>query len=98
MAGTETFQRLSGECGEIAWHELQRHFARGALVKIAADLDLVAVASAIADDDKVAVSAWIDRNQLRVATVDDARDWQQRQPTLRAVVTAPWVVVQEVIL
>ena len=40
--------KLNAETGKLAWKELERHFARGVVVKVAGDLDLVEVALAVA--------------------------------------------------
>ncbi len=44
---------LNGQTGQLAWPELERHFARGVVIKVDSDLDLVKVASAV-----VTVRGW----------------------------------------
>lgn len=88
--------KLNAETGQITWKELERHFARGVLVKVAADLDLVAVAACVSSDDRDAVERWLTAGQMARASVEDASDWNARQPMFWAVVTAPWVLVQEI--
>ena len=78
------------------WSGLQRHFARGILFKVNPGLDLVDIAVKIAQDDKAAVEGWMDRGQLAQVTTDDAKTWLEPDPLLWAVVTAPWVLVQEI--
>jgi hypothetical protein len=87
--------RLNAETGRLRWPELQRHFARGALLKVAPSLDLVVVAVAIARDDRAAVEAWLGAGELSRASDADALDWLERDPVFWAVVAAPWVLVQE---
>jgi hypothetical protein len=87
--------KLNGETARIAWAELQKPFARGAVVKVGAGLDLVDVAASFARDDKTAVERWLRDGSVARLTDQDARDWQERDPTLWAVVAAPWVLVQE---
>jgi hypothetical protein len=88
--------RMNGETGRIGWSELQRHFARGVLIKVDAQLDLVDVAACVAGDAKESIAAWLSEGQLARADTEDALDWQARQPVFWAVVTAPWVLVQEI--
>ena len=88
--------RLNAETGRLAWTELERHFARGVVIKVAGDLDLVDVALAMARDDKAVVADWLDRGRLAKAEPDDARAWHQQQSVFWAVVAAPWVLIQEV--
>lgn len=87
--------RLNTETGRITWGELERHFARGVVVRVEPDLDLVAVAAAFVRDDEASVMAWMTDQRLWRATAEDARDWHERDPALWAVVAAPWVLVQE---
>lgn len=87
--------KLNAETAQVAWPELERHFARGAVVKVASGLDLVDVALAFAQDDKSVVTPWLQAGTVAVLDVDGARDWAERNPGLWAVVCAPWVLVQE---
>jgi hypothetical protein len=87
--------QLNGETGKLTWKELERHFARGAVIRVAPGLDLVEVAVRIAHDDKPTIEAWMHDGRIKRAATEDALDWNQRQPIFWAVVVAPWVLVQE---
>lgn len=87
--------RINLDTGRIAWEELQRHFARGVVVKVAAGLDLVEAASAMARDESDQVRVWLASGQLARAETADAIAWNERQARFWAVVVAPWVLVQE---
>jgi hypothetical protein len=87
--------KLVGETAKISWPELQRYYARGAVIRVAGELDLVEVAFQITRDDQRAVGLWAQSGLLRRASDDDARDWHERDPVLWAVVVVPWVLVQE---
>jgi len=96
MSGTRhTIQDLHAQTARVAWLELERHFARGVVIQASAELDLVEVATCLANDDRAAVEAWLAGGQLAHLSLDTARDWSGRDPELWAVVVAPWVVVQE---
>ncbi len=88
--------KLNQETGRITWLELSRHFARGVVVTVAAELDLVEVASGLARDDKQAFEAWIASGRVARASDEDAKEWQARDPVFWAVVVSPWVLVQEI--
>ena len=88
--------KLNAETGKLAWAELERHFARGVVIKVAGDLDLVDVALAVSRDDKAAVTDWLDQGRLAKADLDDARGWHEQRSLFWAVVAAPWVLIQEV--
>jgi hypothetical protein len=88
--------QLNGETGKLAWKELERHFARGVVIKVQRGLDLVEVAARIVQDDRASVERWMNEGGIARASTEDAADWSERQPVFWAVVTAPWVLVQEV--
>ncbi|HYE37673.1 DUF2288 domain-containing protein [Methylocaldum sp.] len=94
MHDKELRQKLAAETGQIAWQELERHFARGVVVVVTPELDLVEAAARVAEDDKRALEEWMNRGQIVRATDDHARRWTDSECTLWAVVVAPWVLVQ----
>jgi hypothetical protein len=89
------YTKLLGETAKIDWTELERFFALGKLLLIAADADLVSVAEAIANDDKARISQWLASGLIQNMPVSMAADFAARKPALWAVVVSPWVCVQE---
>lgn len=89
------YAKLLGETAKISWQELQPFFAKGALLWVAPELDLVAVAQAMAENDKARVSAWLEAGTLEKLGEGRAADLVERDPQLWAVVVSPWVVFQE---
>lgn len=89
------YAKLLGETAPIAWQELQPFFARGVVLWVAAGLDLIAVALAVAEDDKASIAAWLAAGQVNALSAAQAEDLLARDPPLWAVVVAPWVLVQE---
>ncbi|CAB3748970.1 DUF2288 domain-containing protein [Paraburkholderia solisilvae] len=89
------YAKLLGETAKIGWAELERFFARGMLLRVARDLDLVSVAEAIANDDTGQVSQWLSSGLVERVQSDTAADFAARDPDLWAVVVSPWVCVQE---
>ena len=87
--------RLNQETAVIAWSELVRHFARGVLIHVSVQLDLIEAAVCLIEDDAELLKKWAEEGKLRRASDDDARDWTAREPEFWCVVTAPWVLVQE---
>jgi len=88
--------RLNAETGKLKWEELTPHFARGVVLRVSNDVDLIEVAEKIILDDKALIEGWMNSGHLRRATDDDARDWVKREPEFWCVVSAPWVLAQEV--
>ncbi|WP_225774969.1 DUF2288 domain-containing protein [Pseudomonas sp. Marseille-Q5115] len=89
------YAKLLGETAKISWQELQPFFAKGALLWVAPELDLVAVAEAMAKNDKGRVSAWLEAGTLERLGERRAAELVERDPQLWAVVVSPWVVFQE---
>lgn len=89
-------QRLENEIGSIDWPGLERHFARGVLVWIAPEIKLVDVAISVVNDDAGSVAELMENGSIRRVTTEDAITWQQSETLFRALVAAPWVLVQPV--
>ncbi|MCB1756520.1 MAG: DUF2288 domain-containing protein [Gammaproteobacteria bacterium] len=87
--------KLNTETAVVEWPELERHFARGVVIRVSQSLSLLDAAVRMSQDAKDEVVAWLNSGELAPASDDDARDWQARRPLLWCVVTAPWVLVQE---
>lgn len=87
---------LNAQTGKIGWPELQPHFARGVVIRVAPEMDLVEVAVCFARDEKDPLKQWMEQGLVAKATDADAKDWLTRSPLFWAVVSAPFVLVQEV--
>ena len=77
----ELRQQLNLETGKLTWHELQRYFARGVVVEVSSELDLVKVAEKFVLDDKKTIQAWMNNNFVTRATDETALQWNTTQPT-----------------
>ena len=90
------YQKLNQETGKINWQELQRHFARGNVIVVARDLDLVKVAEQISRDQRELIEPRLNSEKIYRATDKDALRWNKQNRSFWAVVIAPWVIVQEI--
>ncbi|WP_310446786.1 DUF2288 domain-containing protein [Thiobacillus sp.] len=89
--------KLVLETARLGWKELERHFARGDVIRVAVGTDLIDAALLIAENDTATAQAWLADGHIARAEMHDAEDWHARQPQFWAVVVAPWVLVQEVL-
>ena len=89
--------KLNLETAQLAWPELERHFARGDVIKVAVGVDLVDAALHVAENNTATVQEWLADGHIARAELADAEDWHARQPMFWAVVVAPWVLIQEVL-
>lgn len=95
-SGPTVRELLNAQTGQLGWPELARHFARGAVVRVAMGEDLIEVAAQLVEDDSQGIVQLHEQGRLDRADDSDAIDWQKRQPRFWAVVVAPWVLVQEI--
>ena len=88
-------QRFYEQTAMVLWSELERHFARGSVLHVSSQLDMVEVATCLAEDDSARIKAWMEAGQVGVLTDEQASDWATDKPIIWAVVVAPWVLAQE---
>lgn len=95
MSGmVESFKR---DLAEVNWRELKIHLQRDAIIIVSAELDLVEVGVAVAEDDKIAVEAWIAADQLGKPTEKQLECWEQEEDKLfRMLIVQPFILVQDV--
>lgn len=91
----ELFQKLNGETAKLSWKELEPHFARGVVIRIDSQLDLVQNAINFIRDDRSKVEELMKLGSVAPVSDDEAIQWAQEQPTFWAVVVSPWVLIQE---
>ncbi len=87
--------RLNLETSRIGWHELQTYYARGQVVRVGKNLDLLEVASELTADNRTRFEHWLETGDVGEISPDLARAWYDRNAELWAVVIAPWVLVQD---
>ena len=83
------------ETSKASWHELQRFFASGRMLKVGADLDLVDVGCNISLDKKQEVEGWLAAGDLSRVRDEEALNWFEQEAELWALVVRPWVLVQD---
>ncbi len=87
--------RLNQETARIPWQDLQRFFARGAVIWVSGERDLIEAALRIARDDAQGVANEISNGNIAPVTDEQARHWLETDASLWAVVVKPWILVQE---
>lgn len=95
LSDEELLLKLNSETAQLPWKELESHFARGVVVRVDSELDLVHVAMSFSHDDRNRVEALMSDGKVARATDDEARHWSEQQPIFWAIVVAPWVLIQE---
>lgn len=85
---------MNRETARIAWHELARYFAGGRMIRVSSGLDLIEVASAVAEDDAGRVQNWMSTGRMAPVSDLEARSWHEADAVVWAVVVKPFVLVQ----
>lgn len=92
----ELSAKLNTQTGKVLWPEIQRHFARGVVLVVGRQADLLSIAADIIRDNQAVVEDILANGDLKKASIEDARSWQESDPLFWAVVAAPWVLIQEI--
>lgn len=87
--------KLNLETSRIHWHDLQTYFARGQVVRVAPELDLLDVATELTADNKTRFEQWMADSKVGEVPPALAQAWYDNNTELWAVVIAPWVLVQD---
>lgn len=84
--------KLALETARIGWRELEVHHARGVVVQVDRQLDLVEVGLQLIQDNRPQFEAWLQAGLLGSVADEDA--WHHQERRVWALVVAPWVLVQ----
>jgi hypothetical protein len=87
-------QEYLGQTSHIPWHDLQTYYAHGSVIWVAPGLDLVDVAVQLGLDNVARFQAWTEAGEVAPVSEQQALAWYETNEELRAVVAAPWVLVQ----
>lgn len=90
----EKWHALHAETAAIEWKDLERFFARGNLLCVNNDLDLVDAAYEIACDNKDIIQKWMTEGLLAGVSNDEASLWSKGDSELWSVIVLPWILVQ----
>ena len=88
--------RFNRETSKMYWDELQRHYARGDVIGVAGNIDLIDVALQFARDNNTAVEQWIASESIFKVNDQQSVQWLENKTCHWTVVVAPWVLVQDV--
>ncbi|VAW42025.1 hypothetical protein MNBD_GAMMA01-33 [hydrothermal vent metagenome] len=90
-------KQLQQECAPIFFHEIERFFAKGMLILVAKDVDIIDIALILQADNTKQLQQLI--KQEKVTRVHDkhAIQWSKQPTQLLAITAVPWLLVQEII-
>ena len=88
-------EQLNLQTAHISWPEIERFFARGRVLTVAPDLDLIEVATALTEDNIDKFNHWTTIKKVQHLSDEIAKQWVIDDSNLWAVVIAPWVLTQK---
>ncbi|MDH5633808.1 MAG: DUF2288 domain-containing protein [Gammaproteobacteria bacterium] len=88
-------ERLHSQTAMVLWKEIEIHFARGVVIHVASQLDLVNIACEFVNNKPDRIKKLMTAGQVGVLDDDTAASWAEDQPVIWAVVAAPWILVQQ---
>ena len=91
----ELLAKLHSETASIAWRELELFFARGVVIEVHSELDLVQVACMLVLDNSGGISELMNKKHITPPTATQARQWHKDNTVLWTVVVSPFVLVQQ---
>jgi hypothetical protein len=86
--------KLNLETAQMAWRDMQRYFASGVALYVAAELDLVEVGLQMSEDNATQIQQWMAAGQFGKVKDKQAAEWFAADALLWTVVVSPWVLVQ----
>ncbi len=88
-------QKIFSETARVSWTELETFYAKGNIIWVSEQLDLIEMALKFAEDDTAAIQNYLVSGDIEKMTPVKATQWHQQQPQLWATVVAPWILVQQ---
>ena len=93
----KTREELALNIDEAQWQWLKPNLERGALITVAAALDLAEAGEKIAADDTVVVTAWIAAGQVGKPTAKEIAAWDgSPAKKFLTLIISPYVLIQEI--
>jgi hypothetical protein len=93
----ETREELALNIDEAEWRWLKPHLERGALVTVAASLDLAETGERIALDDSACIAALINAGKIGKPTVEEIEGWDgEPEKKFLVLIISPYVLIQEI--
>ena len=88
-------EKINLETAQINWLDLQTFYARGQVVVVSDQLDLVDVAVKLREDESAQFEKWLEEDAVSYVKDEQAMQWYETKKSLWAVVVLPWVLVQD---
>lgn len=92
----EIKNRLNEDLAEINWQDLLPHAKRDVVIVVKKELDILDVGTAIAQDNSIAVSNWIEQQLISKPSSEQLTNWNSEpDKQFLTLIIQPFVVIQE---
>ncbi len=88
------YTKLSSDIDNTKWDLLAPHHERNAAFYITPDVELIAVAMAMARDESQYVKEWINQGKLLPPTQDQIKQWSEEGTDFKYIIIQPYVIFQ----
>ena len=78
------YAKINLETAQIPWKELERFFAAGRIISVDDSVDMIQVATLMANDDAKAISDMLENKQIERVTDGQAQIWSETDASLWA--------------
>ena len=92
----ELYLDLLNGTAKISWKELELFYAKGKLIHVSVEYDLIDVGIAFVKDQKQNIEQLLETKKLVHVTSSMAKSYQLNNTTLWALVISPWVLIQDI--
>lgn len=94
---SELNERFQRDLAEVHWKDLRVHLQRDAVILVAAELDMLEAATAVAGDDRQKVAAWLAQGQLTKPAAEQIEAWEAHlDKPFRVLIVQPFILAQAV--
>ena len=95
---SEVIEQFKQDLAEVFWKDLRIHLQHGGIIVVAESLDLIEVATAVAEDHKPQVEAWVAAGVLSKPTAEQVKAWEtQLDKPFRMLIVQPFILIQATI-
>ena len=88
--------KIHAETAKVVWKEIEIFYARGMMIYVHPDLDLIKVAFHLSHDNTQQIEQWINERKILRSFDEQASYWADSKEDIWSVVVKPWVLVQAV--
>lgn len=93
---SDVIEQFKQDLATVSWKDLRIHLQRDAIIIVEPGLDLLEVAVAVAEDNKLKVAAWIAGGELQKPTDEQLECWETLlDKPFQVLIVQPFILIQD---